>query len=100
MAQGTNIDKSEHYGELQQVIDRLFEDAAADLPRSDEEAIAAVEVSRLQVVLAAESTDLPEDLLCIVNLLPPGSYTRDRLVTQLNSAIIGHAWGQVYGTLS
>lgn len=57
-------------------------------------------VRRLDAVLAAEAADLPEELLGIVRLLPPGDYTRDRLCTQLNSAITGHAWGQVYGTVS
>ena len=42
---------------------------------------------------------LPDELLRIVTLLPPGDYTRQRLCTQLNSAIVGHAWGQVYGTV-
>ena len=44
-------------------------------------------------------TFLPDELLRIVTLLPPGDYTRQRLCTQLNSAIAGHAWGQVYGTV-
>ena len=48
---------------------------------------------------AAEAADLPEELYRIVTLLPPGDYTRARLCTQLNSAIAGHAWGQVYGTV-
>jgi hypothetical protein len=51
------------------------------------------------VVLAAEAGDPPDDLLEIVNLLPPGMFTRIRLCDQLNSAIGGHAWGQVYGTV-
>ncbi|WP_165062634.1 hypothetical protein [Adlercreutzia sp. ZJ154] len=89
MAQGTNIDRSEHYGALQAVVDNLYRDMTEDDT-----------VTRLQTVLAAESSDLPDDLMRIVNLLPPGEYTRERLTTQLNSAIIGHAWGQVYGTVS
>ena len=56
-------------------------------------------VRRLDVVVAAESADLPEDLAEIIALLPPGTYTRQRLCDQLNSAIGGHAWGQVYGTV-
>ena len=44
-------------------------------------------------------TDLPDDLDEIIALLPPGTYTRQRLCDQLNSAIGGHAWGQVYGTV-
>lgn len=124
----TNKDRSEHYGALQQVVDQLFgedgEAHEAEVPAAvpttaqkmgftEEQAAllglsafdAAPEpgglvVSRLQVVLAAESADLPDDLMRIVNLLPPGDYTRQKLATQLNSAITGHAWGQVYGTVS
>ena len=56
-------------------------------------------VRRLDVVIQAEAADLPDDLVRIVNLIPPGDYTRQRLCDQLNSAITGHAWGQVYGTV-
>lgn len=56
-------------------------------------------VSRLDVVLAAESLDFPADVLGIVNLLPPGRYTRERLCNQLNSAIGGHGWGRSLGTV-
>lgn len=89
MTTGTNIDRSEHYGDLQTVVDNLY------LGMGEEDT-----VSRLQAVLAAEAADLPDDLMRIVNLLPPGNYTRERLTIQLNSAITGHAWGQVYGTVS
>lgn len=96
---GSNRERSPHYGALQKVIDALFEDDDAPyLEVADPEA--AFKVSRLQVVLAAEAADLPDELLRVVNLLPPGEYTRLRLTTQLNSAITGHAWGQVFGTVS
>ena len=62
--------------------------------------LAGPTVRRLDAVLAAEAADLPDDLMRIVKLLPPGDYTRERLCTQLNSALTGHAWGQVYGTVS
>ena len=81
----SNIARSEHYGALQKVVDALFHDTKS--------------VRRLDVVVAAESADLPSDLLEIVGLLPPGTYTRQRLCDQINSAIAGHAWGQVYGTV-
>ena len=83
-----SVQPSESFGALQTVVDDLFEDK----PRT-------FEVRRLDVVVAAESGDLPDDLQEIVSLLPPGSYTRERLCDQLNSAIGGHAWGQVYGTV-
>lgn len=88
-ASATNIQRSDHYGELQAVVDALFVDA--DSPR--------YAVRRLDVVIAAEAADLPEELLEVVRLLPPSTYTRQRLCDQLNSSIGGHAWGQVYGTV-
>lgn len=83
-----SVEPSPAYGALQTIVDDLFEDAPSDY-----------EVRRLDVVLAAESGDLPADLLEVVTLLPPGTFTRTRLCDQLNSIIGGHAWGQVYGTV-
>lgn len=83
-----SVEPSPDYGALQLIIDDLFEDMPRDF-----------EVRRLDVIIAAESNDLPDDLQEIVNLLPPGTYTRVRLCDQLNSSIGGHAWGQVYGTV-
>lgn len=83
-----SVQPSEDFGALQAVIDELFEDKPRDYT-----------VRRLDAVIAAESGDLPDDLLEIVNLLPPGEFTRQRLCDQLNSSIGGHAWGQVYGTV-
>ena len=83
-----NRTPSSHFGALQAVVDELFDE------KPDE-----FSVRRLDVVIAAESADLPDELLELVNLLPPGDYSRKRLCTQLNSSIGGHAWGQVYGTV-
>ena len=83
-----SVEPSPAYGALQIIVDDLFEGAPEDH-----------EVRRLDVVLAAESGDLPADLLEVVTLLPPGTFTRIRLCAQLNSIIGGHAWGQVYGTV-
>ncbi len=81
----TNLRRSEDFGILQQVVDALFADAEY--------------VRRVDAIVLAESFDLPADLVEIVSLLPPGTYTRQRMCDQLNSAISGHAWGQVYGTV-
>lgn len=89
MVARSNVTQSPYYGALQDVVDSVFADATS----------ARDTVRRLDIVVAAESADLPEDLLEIVLLLPPGNYTRQRLCDQLNSAIGGHAWGQVYGTV-
>lgn len=83
-----SVEPSPDYGALQAIVDDLFEGMDADFA-----------VRRLDVVLAVEAGDLPSDLQEIVALLPPGDYTRIRLCDQLNSAIVGHAWGQVYGTV-
>ena len=83
-----SVEPSPDYGALQSIVDDLFEGRSADF-----------ELRRLDVVVAVESGDLPSDLQEVVNLLPPGNYTRIRLCEQLNSSINGHAWGQVYGTV-
>jgi len=83
-----SVEPSPDYGALQAIVDDLFGGKPRDF-----------EVRRLDVVIAAESNDLPPDLQEVASLLPPGTYTRQRLCDQLNSAIGGHAWGQVYGTV-
>ena len=94
----SNVKRSPYYGALQSVVDDLYrDDDAPYMCLVDEDA--AFKVSKLQAVVAAESADLPDELVRIVAMLPPGNYTRRRLVDQLNSAITGHAWGQVYGTV-
>ena len=56
-------------------------------------------VSRLDVVLRAQTYDLPDVLIEIVNNLPPVAYTRHKLADQLNSAIVGHGLSRTYGTV-
>ena len=85
----SNVSRSIHYGALQAVVDSLF--AGADSRQ--------YRIRRLDAILAAEAADLPAELMEVVQLLPPGNYTRQRLCDQLNSSIGGHAWGQVYGTV-
>ena len=100
----SNIEPSEYYGALQDVVDDLFgsgeKGGTPGYGDPHVEELLAPKVRRLDVIMKAESAELPEDLLEIVRLLPPGDYTRSRLCIQLNSAITGHAWGQVYGTVS
>ena len=84
-----SVEPSPSFGALQEIVDELFEGQASDYA-----------IRRLDVIVAAESSNLPDDLLEIVSLLPPGDYTRTRLCDQLNSAIGGHAWGLVYGTVA
>ena len=83
-----SVEPSPSFGALQAIVDELYEGKPRDFA-----------VRRLDVVIAAETNDLPDDLVEIVNLLPPGSFTRQRLCDQLNSSIGGHAWGLVYGTV-
>ena len=76
---------AEEYGELQRLVDGLFAGSAR--------------VDRLDVVVQAEILDLGPELREIVDLLPPGRYSRARLCDQLNSALAAHGWGQLYGTV-
>ena len=58
-------------------------------------------VSRLDIILRAQTLDLDEDLMPIFENLPSGgAYTRQRLADQLNSAIVGHGWSRRYGTVN
>ncbi len=70
---------------LQRLIDSLFRHAKR--------------VTRLDAVLLAQAMDLPEDLVSIVDLLPPGPYARHTMCNQLNSALKGHGWNQRFGTV-
>lgn len=79
------IEHNPDYGMLQRVVDTLFRNEKW--------------VSRLDVLVLGESFDLPQDLIEIIEILPPGTYNRQTLCGQLNSAINGHAWGMVYGTV-
>lgn len=79
------LERSESYGELQRVVDYVYKNGPI--------------AERLDVIIAAETFDIHTDLREIVNLLPPGAYTRVALCTQLNSSIAGHGWGYVYGTV-
>ncbi|MDR1016574.1 MAG: hypothetical protein LBL67_03805 [Coriobacteriales bacterium] len=76
---------SEDFGLLQRMIDALYQDRRL--------------VSRLDILTYGESFDLPADLQELLTLLPPQRYSRQRLADQLNSAISGHGWGLVYGTV-
>lgn len=72
--------------ELQRLVDALYADAKS--------------VTQMELLLRAESFDLDEDAHEIVDLLPPGRYSRARLCDQLNSIITAHGWGMTTGTVS
>lgn len=79
------IERSPHYGDLQEIVNKLFRDKK--------------EASRIEAIVLAETYDLPADLIEVVELLPPGTYTRYRMCDQLNSIINSHAWSPIYGTV-
>lgn len=70
---------------LQRFVDSLFRGAS--------------HVGRLEVLLRAEAFDMPGELVGLIELLPPESYTRHRLCNQLNSALKGHGWTGRFGTV-
>lgn len=55
-------------------------------------------VGQLDAIVRAETFDLPEAVMDIVDTLPPGRYTRARLCDQLNSAIVGRGLARTFGT--
>ncbi len=77
--------KSADYGVLQEFVDRLF--------------AAREDYMRLEVVLEAEAYGLNRELQEIIELLPPGVYTREKLCSQINSSLSSHGWGYVYGAV-
>lgn len=76
---------AEEFGELQRLVDGMFTGRQV--------------IDRLDLVVQAEILDLTPDLMEIVTLLPPGTYDRQRLCDQLNSALAAHGWGGTYGTV-
>lgn len=56
-------------------------------------------VRRLDVLSAAETYELPDDVLELFDLLPTRVYTRRALADQLNSIIVGHGRGRTLGTV-
>ena len=77
--------QAEEFGDLQRLVDGMF--------------IGRETFDRLDLVVQAEILDLAPDLMEIVTLLPPGTYDRQRLCDQLNSALAAHGWGSTYGTV-
>ena len=77
--------QAEEFGELQRLVDGMFTGRQV--------------IDRLDLVVQAEILDLAPDLMEIVSLLPPGTYDRQRLCDQLNSALAAHGWGGTYGTV-
>ncbi|PKQ37059.1 MAG: hypothetical protein CVT59_09740 [Actinobacteria bacterium HGW-Actinobacteria-1] len=81
----SRMHSTEDHAALQRLIDTLF----AERRR----------VPRLEFIVRAELADIAGDVLDVVTLLPPGTYSRDRLCDQLNSAITAHGWGRSLGTV-
>lgn len=77
--------QAEEFGDLQRLVDGLFTGRTT--------------VDRLDLIVQAEILDLVPDLQEIVNLVPPGTYDRQRLCDQINSALAAHGWGATYGTV-
>lgn len=55
-------------------------------------------VTRLDVIVRAGAMDLPDDVMGLIDRIPPGRYPRARLCDQLNSAITAHGWSRMLGT--
>lgn len=76
------------FGLLQEIVDSAFADAAGD------------KIRNLDLIVQAELSDVSADLMEIVEMLPPGPYTREQLIDQLNSILVAHGWSYRLGTLN
>ncbi|MDO4436334.1 MAG: hypothetical protein Q4B77_00025 [Coriobacteriaceae bacterium] len=77
--------QAEEFGDLQRLVDGLFTGRET--------------IERLDLIVQAEIMDLAPDLIEIVTLVPPGTYDRQRLCDQINSALAAHGWAATYGTV-
>lgn len=82
-----NVPQDEDYGVLQDLVDAAF--------RSGRDY-----VNRLDLLNQAEIHDVSADIMEVVELMPPGTYTRGQLCDQMNSIITAHGWGLRYGTVA
>ena len=83
----TSRSRSDEYGELQRLVNAAY---AVNPSKA---------VSAMDVVVLAETYDLCEELMDVVESLPSGRYKRYRLCDQLNSIITARGLGFVYGTV-
>ena len=56
-------------------------------------------LDRNAVYFDFDSYTVKPEFMPVVELLPPGAYTRIALCQQMNSSIAGHGWGYTYGTV-
>ena len=91
--------RSEDYGELQRLVDSLFAPGVSSSATVERLDSSAATCTKLDVVARAGIFDLCDDLAEVVEALPSRTYTRQRLCDQLNSIVVGHGWGAVYGTV-
>lgn len=82
----TDGQRSEEFGELQELVDSLFAEKR--------------HVDRMDAVVAAEARDLDEELVAIVRMLPPGTRNRASFTEQLNSTLAARGWGRRFGLVS
>ncbi len=81
-----NTPQDEDYGVLQELVDAAFRTSAT--------------ADRLDLVTQAEIHDVSADIMEVVELMPPGRYTRGQMADQMNSIITAHGWGLRYGTVA
>ena len=80
-----NIPANEDYGVLQDLVDGLFGRSPL--------------VSRIELITQAEIHDVSPEVMEVVELMPPGTYTRAQMADQMNSVITAHGWGMTLGTV-
>ena len=82
---GFTVPRGEEFGVLQELVDATF--------RRSELA------SNMDLLMQAQTHDVGDDIMEVVELMPPGRYSRDQMCDQMNSIITAHGWGLTYGTV-
>lgn len=75
----------EDHGVLQDLVDAAFRNRET--------------VTRLDLLTQAEAHDVSADVMEVVELMPPCTYTRPQLADQMNSIVTAHGWGMRLGTV-
>ncbi len=82
---GFTVPHGEEFGVLQELVDATF--------RRDGTA------SNMDLLMQAQTHDVGDDIMEVVELMPPGRYSRDQMCDQMNSIVTAHGWGLTYGTV-
>lgn len=78
-------DEHPDFGVLQDLVNRICEELES--------------IRSMDLLVQAELSDVSPELMEVVEMLPPGPYTRRQLCDQLNSILVAHGWSNSLGVV-